>query len=271
MSPSSHCRTNTSRTAREYAGSNVNRVRLQSHDAPIIISCSRIVPPVSLTNAQTRATNASRPRSKRVFPSFAMRRSTTFCVAIPAWSVPGSHRASRPRIRSNRMSTSCVTLFRPWPMCSTAVTLGGGMTITYVYLGASTRAVNTARSSQRRYSGRSTACGSYWGGSATLGGIPYNRQDGEGRGRLGRTGEVGSARVTTSPTSPNLPQPPPSFPYVLEYRHMPDESPVLSPSRLVRWFAIAAVIVFNVALYFRDGRRVPPLTGPPTPPGQPAN
>src|SRR2546426_3619343 len=52
---------------------------------------------------------------------------------------------------------------------------------------------------------------------------------------------------------------------------MPDESPVLSPSRMVRWFAIAAVIVFTVALYFRDGRRVPPLTGTPTATGQPAN
>jgi len=52
---------------------------------------------------------------------------------------------------------------------------------------------------------------------------------------------------------------------------MPDESPVLSPSRMVRWFAIAAVIVFTVALYFRDGRRVPPLTGAPTATGQPAN
>jgi len=108
----------------------VNRVRVQSQEAPIILSCSRIVGPVSRTNAQTRATNASRPRSKRVFPSFAMRRSTTFCVAMPAWSVPGSHNASRPRIRSNRISTSCVTLFSPWPMCSTAVTLGGGITIT---------------------------------------------------------------------------------------------------------------------------------------------
>ena len=108
----------------------MNRVRVQSQEAPIILSCSRIVGPVSRTNAQTRATNASRPRSKRVFPSFAMRRSTTFCVAMPAWSVPGSHNASRPRIRSNRISTSCVTLFSPWPMCSTAVTLGGGITIT---------------------------------------------------------------------------------------------------------------------------------------------
>jgi hypothetical protein len=44
---------------------------------------------------------------------------------------------------------------------------------------------------------------------------------------------------------------------------MPDESPVLPPSRIARWVAIAALIAFTVALYFRDGRRVPPLTGTP--------
>src|SRR6266699_2741101 len=127
----------------------------------------------------------------------AMRRSTTFCVAMPAWSVPGSHKASRPRIRSNRMSTSCVTLLSPWPMCSTAVTLGGGMTITYGGFGESTRAVNTPRSSQRRYSGRSTACGSYWGGSSKRDGdIPYNKagwgrlEEGHNKAGWGRLEEV---------------------------------------------------------------------------------
>jgi hypothetical protein len=52
---------------------------------------------------------------------------------------------------------------------------------------------------------------------------------------------------------------------------MPDESPVLAPSRIARWFAIAAVILFTVALYFRDGRSVPPMTGAPATTGQPAN
>jgi len=52
---------------------------------------------------------------------------------------------------------------------------------------------------------------------------------------------------------------------------MPDESPVLAPNRIARWFAIAAVIVFTVVLYFRDGRRVPPLTATPADTGQPAN
>jgi len=46
---------------------------------------------------------------------------------------------------------------------------------------------------------------------------------------------------------------------------MADETPDLPTSRLARWIAIAVVIVFAVALYFRDGRRVPSLTSPVAP------
>ncbi|HET7296003.1 MAG TPA: hypothetical protein VFI66_02615 [Gemmatimonadales bacterium] len=60
---------------------------------------------------------------------------------------------------------------------------------------------------------------------------------------------------------------------------MADESNLLPlpTSRIARWLAIGALIAFAVALYFRDGRRVPPLTGgpvagePTSSPGQPAN
>jgi hypothetical protein len=54
---------------------------------------------------------------------------------------------------------------------------------------------------------------------------------------------------------------------------MADESNVLPTSRIARWIGIGAVIVFTVALYFHDGRRVPPLTGAPSaaPSGQPDN
>jgi hypothetical protein len=52
---------------------------------------------------------------------------------------------------------------------------------------------------------------------------------------------------------------------------MADESLILPTSRIVRWLAIAAVIAFAVALYFRDGRNVQPLTGTPAATGQPAN
>jgi uncharacterized membrane protein len=59
---------------------------------------------------------------------------------------------------------------------------------------------------------------------------------------------------------------------------MPDESPALPTSRIARWVAIAAAIVFTVALYFHEGLHVQPLTNAPSPAtspaaqtGQPAN
>ena len=45
---------------------------------------------------------------------------------------------------------------------------------------------------------------------------------------------------------------------------MPDDSPALPTSRFARWVAVAVLILFTVALYFRDGRRVPPLTANPS-------
>ena len=42
-------------------------------------------------HSQTLAINAGRPRSKRETPVLASSRSTTICVAMPAWSVPGIH------------------------------------------------------------------------------------------------------------------------------------------------------------------------------------
>ena len=57
---------------------------------------------------------------------------------------------------------------------------------------------------------------------------------------------------------------------------MADESNVLPTSRIARWVAIGASLVFALALYFRDGRTLPPLTAPgaasPTAPAdQPVN
>jgi hypothetical protein len=43
---------------------------------------------------------------------------------------------------------------------------------------------------------------------------------------------------------------------------MADESNVLPTSRIVRWVAIGALLVFALGLYFRDGRTLPPLTAP---------
>jgi hypothetical protein len=43
----------------------------------------------------------------------------------------GQPERSSPHIRRHLTMTSCTVLLRPWPMCSTAVTFGGGMTMTY--------------------------------------------------------------------------------------------------------------------------------------------
>ena len=43
---------------------------------------------------------------------------------------------------------------------------------------------------------------------------------------------------------------------------MTDESNVLPTSRIVRWVAIGALILFGIALYFRGGRQLAPLTAP---------
>jgi hypothetical protein len=44
---------------------------------------------------------------------------------------------------------------------------------------------------------------------------------------------------------------------------MPDPSDELPTSRVVRWIALAVVMAVAVALYFREGRRLLPLTAPP--------
>ncbi len=43
---------------------------------------------------------------------------------------------------------------------------------------------------------------------------------------------------------------------------MADESNLLPMSRIVRWVAIGILICLAVALYFRDGLRLPPLSTP---------
>jgi len=52
---------------------------------------------------------------------------------------------------------------------------------------------------------------------------------------------------------------------------MPDESNELPTSRIVRWVALAVAIGFAVALYFRAGVRLAPLTTPTPATAQPAN
>ena len=70
--------------------------------------------------------------TRRMLPSAASWRSTTIWVAMPAWSVPGTHSVAMPRMRAKRASTSCSVLFSAWPMWSEPVTFGGGMTMVKV-------------------------------------------------------------------------------------------------------------------------------------------
>ncbi len=53
---------------------------------------------------------------------------------------------------------------------------------------------------------------------------------------------------------------------MLEYAQMPDESNRLPAARLVRWGTLGVLVVLAVALYFVNGRRVPPVGAPPTAP-----
>ena len=61
--------------------------------------------------------------------SFASWRSTTFCVAMPAWSVPGTQSVFLPDMRIQRTRMSWSVEFSAWPMWSEPVTFGGGITI----------------------------------------------------------------------------------------------------------------------------------------------
>ena len=72
----------------------VKRSRVQSQEKPRRRICSAMRPPWRCFHSHTRSMKASRPRWWRVRPSPASWRSTTFWVAMPAWSVPGTHRAA---------------------------------------------------------------------------------------------------------------------------------------------------------------------------------
>ena len=91
------------RTAAERPSSMVKRSRRQSQEAPSRrAAVPRMVPPDSQpSTSQTRSTNFVAPEvdAWRCRPPPACR-STTIWVAIPAWSMPGCQRTSRPRIRS---------------------------------------------------------------------------------------------------------------------------------------------------------------------------
>ena len=134
MSPFSYRPTKASRTACDNPSSSVNRSRDQSHEAPSRIICFLIVPPDSAFHCHTRRSNSSRPSMCRSRCSSASLRSTTICVAMPAWSVPGSQRVTRPHMRFQRVVTSISVCSSMCPMWSEPVTLGGGMTRANTFL-----------------------------------------------------------------------------------------------------------------------------------------
>ncbi len=72
----------------------VKRSRLQSTPSPSRRIWAPIVPPESCFQSQTLSMNSSRPKSSFVLPSTASCFSTTVWVAMPAWSMPGSHSTS---------------------------------------------------------------------------------------------------------------------------------------------------------------------------------
>ena len=110
----------------------VNRSRRQSSEAPSARCCCAMRFPYSSFHFHTRRTNSSRPRSWRDFFSvFCSSRSTTICVAMPAWSMPGIHSALKPLMRFQRMSASSRVAVRAWPRCRLPVTLGGGRMMQY--------------------------------------------------------------------------------------------------------------------------------------------
>ena len=79
--------------------------------------------------------------SWRLFFSFSRSsRSTTIWVAMPAWSVPGSHIALYAAIRRQRVKMSSMVSPSACPMCSEPVTFGGGMTMANGALGAAASA-----------------------------------------------------------------------------------------------------------------------------------
>ena len=68
----------------------MKRSRVQSSEHPSRRIWDWIVSFASRFQAQTRSTNFSRPSWRRSLPSLASYFSITICVAIPAWSMPGT-------------------------------------------------------------------------------------------------------------------------------------------------------------------------------------
>src|SRR5216683_2786276 len=86
---------------------------------------------------------------------------TTRCVEMPAWSVPGKYKVLYPRIRCQRVRISISVCSSMCPMCSDPVTFGGGITIENTGPGSLASALNSASFTQKSAHRGSICCGSY--------------------------------------------------------------------------------------------------------------
>ena len=100
-------------------------------------------------------------------PSLRNLASTLACVAIPAWSIPGSHKVSNPCIRFWRITMSWSVVSHACPMCNLPVTFGGGITIEYGLAFLSPLGLKTSSSSHSWYRPSSTALWSYFGANVS--------------------------------------------------------------------------------------------------------
>src|SRR6266480_7315098 len=138
----------------------VKRLRDQSAEKPSRRICPRMVWPVVSYHWFTRRSQASRPIASLLVPFLANCFSRTFCVAMAAWSVPGTQSAASPSIRCQRIRTSC-KVYIACPMCRSPVMFGGGIEIAKVLPVRLSRALKYPRCSQVSYQRCSTAFGSY--------------------------------------------------------------------------------------------------------------
>mmetsp|Transcript_5126 Transcript_5126/g.18346 ORF Transcript_5126/g.18346 Transcript_5126/m.18346 type:complete len:327 (+) Transcript_5126:2424-3404(+) len=198
--PSACMRTNASFTALESMSSIVNRSRDQSRDDPRRLSWLKILPPYASFHSKTRSKNFSRPSSCRVIPSsLASFFSTTVCVAIPAWSVPGTHSASYPDIRRHRTIVSWMLFVSAWPMCKAPVTFGGGITTTNLGLLDPIVGLKYPSLSHHSYHPASTPAGLYAFAIGTTAGSLYSPFG------------TASAAASAAASSSDAPSPPPRF------------------------------------------------------------
>mmetsp|Transcript_29678 Transcript_29678/g.64791 ORF Transcript_29678/g.64791 Transcript_29678/m.64791 type:complete len:320 (+) Transcript_29678:521-1480(+) len=155
-------RTNASLTAALSLSSMVKHSRLQSSADPSRRSCRQMVVPLCSFHFHTSSRKASRPRVWRViWRSFMIFFSTTVCVAMPAWSVPGTHSVSYPLIFFQRTMVSCTELVSACPRWRVPVTLGGGITITNLGLVEPFCALKNPLFSHHWYHDASTTFGWY--------------------------------------------------------------------------------------------------------------